>query len=80
MTALIPRRDEIGPNEVLVQVLTEPDSRDRLQFAAFWLDDDHAVKPGVRGQVFHTSLAKFTAECEKAGQKVRRWSPEEGVL
>ena len=79
MTAVMPSRDEIGPNDVLVQTLTKPDSRGRVRFAAFWLDDDHAVKPGVRGQVFYTSLAKFTDRAEKAGEKVRHWTPEGGV-
>lgn len=80
MTALIPTRDELGPNDVLVHIPADarPDSLSRVQFTAFWLDD---AKPnGVAGQVFHADPTKFTAGVERRGEKVRSWSPEEGVL
>lgn len=79
MTAPMPIVDELGPNDVFVQVHTEPDGQDRVQFTAFWRDD-YLPPAGVRGEVFHTSLEKFTARCEKAGEKVRHWNPKDGVL
>ena len=33
-------------------------------------------RTGVCGQVFHANPDEFAAQCEKAGQKVRRWIPK----
>lgn len=81
MTALIPTRDELGPNDVLVHIPADarPDNFGRVQFTAFWLDD-YLPPNGVRGQVFHADPEKFAAGIERRGEKVRSWSPEEGVL
>lgn len=78
-TATMPACDEIGSNDVLVQTLSKPDNLGRVRFAAFWIDD-YLPPNGVRGQVFNTLLAKFTADCERDGKKVRHWNPKEGVL
>ena len=78
MTAPMPTRDEIGANEVFVQVRSGPDHLGRVQFTAFWLDD-YLPPNGVRGQVFNTLLDEYIARCEQDGRKVRRWTPEGGV-
>ena len=74
MTDAIPTREDFtSPNEVIVHhnADVKPDDYGRFQFTAFWLTDQEWVPGGVRGQVFHTSLAEFIARDEKAGRKVR---------
>ncbi len=58
---------EVKPNEYVVRVMTEPDGMDRVRFAAFWLCEVQ----GVRGQMFHTQLDKFTADAAHKNYTVR---------
>lgn len=70
----VPRREEIAAGEILVHVLdSRPDSAGRVRVIVFWLDP--LTPAGVRGQVQRCDLPTLTADAERRGLAVRRWTP-----
>lgn len=77
----MPSKEEIGDNEVLVQILSEPDGLGRQRFVAFWAKD-YLTPNGVAGQVFDARLDDFTARNDRRRLKTREWlpAPENGAF
>lgn len=52
-------------NVIMVELRGKSDEQGRIQFFAFWLDDNvgpHLDETGTRGQVFRTNVAQWIAQ------------------
>lgn len=60
-------------DEVIIEIMSSPDSMGRQMFRAYWRADNIGPtcnQRGVRGQVFHTPVDHFTAREQRRGQRV----------
>lgn len=55
--------------EIVVEVVSGPDSHGRHSFDAYWLDK--RFPSVVRGQCFHSKLQTFAQDAADRGQTVR---------